>query len=250
MGKPLDYNVFAETYAETRSAAEWVLEPLLSEFNKLDQSSIIMEIGCGTGNYIIEISKKLPGNVFKGFDLSEEMLKIAESRNGRIEFRHGDADTEFPYPDNSCDAAFAVDVIHHIVHYDVFFKECRRILKPGRILMIATDLEGNIRRRSGTKYFPETLKVELDRYPGIEELKTESRNAGFGLISSELAEGYIDIDDEMISKIARKHSSSSRLISEEAFQKGLERVRQAKLRNEKWFSTYTVLTFKKDEYQT
>jgi ubiquinone/menaquinone biosynthesis C-methylase UbiE len=246
MGKPLDYNVFAKTYAETRSTVPWIVNPLLREIKKLKRPSSILEIGCGTGNYIIEICERLPCNIYKGFDLSEEMLKAAKSRTDKIEFKQGDADSEFPYSADSCEVAFAVDVIHHIVNYNVFFKECRRVLRPKGVLIIVTDSEDNIKRRSGIKYFPEKLDVELDRYPKIEELNSFAKNSGFDLISSELVESYSDIDDEMVSKIGRKHSSSSRLISEEAFQRGLERVRQAKLNGEKWFSNYTFLIYKRN----
>jgi len=245
MGRPLDYNGFAKTYAETRSAVPWVIKPLLREFEKLNQPTIIVEIGCGTANYIIEMCGRLPGNIYKGFDLSDEMLKAAKSRTDKIEFKQADADLGFPYPDESCNAAFAVDVIHHIAKYDVFFRECGRILKPNSILIIVTDSEENIRNRSGNKFFPEKLKVEMDRYPPIDELNSYAKDSGLDLVSEEQAEGYMDINDEMISKIEKKNSSSSRLISEEAFQRGLERVRQAKLSGEKWFSTYTILIYKK-----
>ena len=137
MGKPLDYNAFAQTYAETRTAVPWVFKPLLREIEKLHQSSVILEIGCGTGNYIIELSEKLTGNIYNGFDLSEDMLKAANSRTDKIEFKTGDADSKFPYPANFCELAFAVDVVHHIVNYYIFFKESKRVLKPNGLLIRA-----------------------------------------------------------------------------------------------------------------
>lgn len=248
MGKPLDYNGFAKTYAETRSAVPWVVNPLIREIQMLEPPASILEIGCGTGNYIIELSIKVPGNNYKGFDLSENMLNIARSRTKTVEFTHGNGDIKFPFDDDLFNAAFAVDVIHHIVNYDVFFSECNRMLKQNGIMIIVTDSEDNIRRRSGTKFFPEKLNVELDRYPKIEELNAYAHNNGLNRLSMELAEGYMELDDKHISKIERKHSSSSRLISEEAFQRGLKRVKQAKLRGEKWFSTYTILIYKKKAF--
>lgn len=244
MGKPLDYNGFAKTYAETRTTVSWVVNPLLREIKKLSQPAAILEIGCGTGNYIIELSERLQENIYKGFDLSENMLAEARKGKNSVEFKQGNGDETFPYPENVFEAAFAVDVIHHIINYEVFFSESRRILKPHGILIIVTDLEENIRKRSGNKFFPERLEVEMERYPKIEELNSFAENSNFKLISSELAENYSEIDDDFISKIERKHSSSLRLISEEAFQLGLERVRLAKINDEKWFSTYTILIYK------
>ena len=245
MGKPMDYNDFAKTYAETRSAFPHITEILVNEFRKLKSPFVIVEIGCGTGNYIIELSGSLPGNIYKGFDLSTEMLKIAKSRTDKIEFIQANADKKFPYPDSLADAAFLVDVIHHIVDYNIFFGECKRILKTKGILIIITDTENDFYKRSGTKFFPETLRVELERYPTLEELNKFAFTNSLIIRRTEHSEKASDIDDDLISKIEKKRSSSLRLISESAFLEGLNRIRNAKLKGEKWFSSYTILKYQK-----
>jgi len=53
----------------------------------------------------------------------------------------------------------------------------------------------------------------------------------------------MEIDDNFISKIERKFSSALRLIPEKAFEKGLERVKEAKQIGEKWASSYTILKY-------
>jgi ubiquinone/menaquinone biosynthesis C-methylase UbiE len=243
MGKHLDYNSFARTYSETRSCVPWALEILADEFANLNLSGEIIEVGCGTGNYSIALSETLPGIKFRGFDLSEEMLKIAKSRTNSVEFTHGNADSRFPYPDSSADAIFLVDVIHHIVNYGNFFAECRRILKANGTLIILTDTDDDFKRRSGIKFFPETLKVEKDRYPSIKELNRHADNERINFIGSKAAQGTMEIDDDFISKIERKFSSALRLIPEKAFQKGLERVKKARQNGEKWVSSYTILKY-------
>jgi ubiquinone/menaquinone biosynthesis C-methylase UbiE len=245
MGKAMDYNDFAKTYAETRFALPIISNFLVKEFEKLKPSSVIIEIGCGTANYLIELINNLPLNIYKGFDLSVEMLKIAKSRTDKAEFTFANADVTFPYSDNSADAVFLVDVIHHIVDYNNFFSECKRILKPKRLLIIVTDTHNDFYKRSGTKYFPETLKVELERYPSTEELNKYAFAHSLLLKRIKHAEKIYEIDDDLISKIEKKSSSSLRLIPEIAFQDGLNRVRKAKLRGEKWLSSYTILKYQK-----
>jgi ubiquinone/menaquinone biosynthesis C-methylase UbiE len=245
MGKAMDYNSFAAVYSETRYAYPGIAKILIDEFKTLTTPAHIIEIGCGTGNYIIELTKSLPGNIYMGFDLSEEMLKIAKSRTVNVEFQQANADIKFPYDDDSAHGAFLVDVIHHIEKYKVFFDECKRILKHSGILIIITDTEDDFYKRSGTKYFPETLRIELERYPTVYELDMHAENSVFKKIYSKHIEDRLEIDDSLVSAIARKRSSSLRLLPEEFFQAGLQRVREAKLRGEKWLSSYTILKYLK-----
>jgi SAM-dependent methyltransferase len=80
----------------------------------LPAKATVVEIGCGTGNYIVALADALPDYVYKGFDLSLGMLEVAQARSTRVVFAQGNADVHFPYPDGCCHLAFAVDVIHHI----------------------------------------------------------------------------------------------------------------------------------------
>lgn len=245
MGKAMDYNDYAKNYALYRSAYPWIIDPIASEIKLLPLGSTIVEVGCGTGNYIISISNKLQGYAYKGFDLSKEMLTVANSRSDAIEFSWGNADISFPYGDEVAECTFLVDVVQHITNYQVFFHECSRILKPYRNLIIVTDSEENMKKRSLTKYFPEILEIELKRYPKIKELESFAINNGFVPTGSELAEGFIEIDEDFIKRVTNKFSSAMRIMKDEDHKRGVERVVEAKIKGEKWFSSYTVLKYKK-----
>lgn len=245
MGRAMDYNNYAKKYSLYRSAYPWITDPIASEIKLLPMGSIVLEIGCGTGNYIISISNKLKAYAYKGFDLSVEMLTIASSRSNEVEFSQGNADISFPYGDEVAEFAFLVDVVQHITNYPVFFHECSRILKPYRNLIIVTDSEENMKKRSLTKYFPEILEIELKRYPKINELNRYAINNGLTPISSELAEGFIEIDEDFVERVKNKFSSAMRLMRDEDHKCGVERVIEAKSKGEKWFSSYTILKYKK-----
>ncbi len=245
MGQNLNYNKYAQKYAHTRWAVPWIAYPLISQARHLPPNAVIVEIGCGTGNYIIALSKYLPQFHYKAFDISEKMLDIARSTSNSIEFCIGDAESRFPYGDKEADLAFAVDVIHHIVSHDVFFQEAFRVLKPGGNLLIITDSEEDIQQRSLTRFFPDILKHELDRYPKIEVLHHNAISAGLAFHSSKKAEGYIDLDDDFISKLKDKCASALHIISEKAHEEGLNRVMTAQKMGEKWHSCYTILRYEK-----
>jgi ubiquinone/menaquinone biosynthesis C-methylase UbiE len=245
MGKPFDYNPIALNYSKTREAVPWVLEPLINHISRLSPNSKILEIGCGTGNYVIGLASSVTQYKYYGFDISVEMLKIAKTRSVVVNFVSGDAENVFPFEDEHFDFCFAVDIIHHIINIENFFNETSRCLSRKGKFILVTDLEENIHARSLSKFFPEILQVELDRYPSYDSIMYEAKQAGLNLKASQLAEGFRDINDDFIDKVKSKCSSSMRLIPDEAQKRGVERLLIAKIAGEKWFSSYTILIFEK-----
>ncbi len=246
MGKPIDYNGFATTYANTRWAVQWIREPLQNEIQKLIPFSNILEIGCGTGNYSCYLAGAFPNFNYYGFDLSEDMLSCAIGQKSIVKFSIGNAEKQFPYNSNYFAMEFMVDVIHHIQNIDCLFSECSRTLALNGKLVIVTDSEENISRRSLTNYFPETADIEKERYPSIDRLILQAKNAGISLISKTIVEGQIEITDDFFDKIMKKCSSSLRLITEEQFQNGLTRLKDAQQKKEKWISSYSILKYQKE----
>jgi ubiquinone/menaquinone biosynthesis C-methylase UbiE len=243
MGRPMDYSDFAKTYRASRFAVDWVLKPLTDNITGLPHGANILEPGCGTGNYIIALSELHPEYNYYGSDLSDKMLEQARLRNSNVKFTKGDCEKGFPYPTSQFDFVFCVDVIHHIVSLDNFFSESRRILKNGSCLSIVTDTEENMDKRSLTKYFPGTKKIEMDRYPAPEELHKSASENLFKLSGIELAEGEIDLSSGYLEKLEAKCSSAIRLLSEEEFKAGIENVHHAAAIGEKWFSSYSVIKY-------
>jgi len=72
--------------------------------------------------------------------------------------------------DNTYDLIYMVDVIHHIVEISEMFRSIKRVLKPKGRVYIFTDTHEHIKNRLTTKYFTETLAVELDRYQSTAQL--------------------------------------------------------------------------------
>ena len=245
MGQPMDYDQYAQTYATTRWAVPWITAVLARQVERLSSAARIVEIGCGTGNYIMTLSGIFPECIWKAFDLSREMLAIARTRSNCVEFVYGDADASFPYPAGHTDFVYLVDVIHHLRNFESFFSECARILKPSRFLAIVTDSEANIKSRSLTRFFPEILEIELARYPRIEDLKVAAERAGLVMQAQEPAEGDIALDDAFIAKLEQKCSSAMRLIPPEAHKAGIARVRAAQEGGEMWHSLNTCVTYRK-----
>ena len=73
-------------------------------------------------------------------------------------------------------------------------------------------------------YFPEIIEHELKRYPALTQLKAFAEEAGFEVIGEEIAETPFELTDT--DKYEKKAFSCLRLISEEAFAAGIERMKR------------------------
>jgi SAM-dependent methyltransferase len=95
------------------------------------------------------------------------MLAEALRRSTPVQFSHGRAE-KLDFPAESFDLLFSVDVVHHITDCAQAFREAWRVLRPGGRFCIVTDSEDIVRNRQPLSvYFPETIALELSRYPAI-----------------------------------------------------------------------------------
>jgi SAM-dependent methyltransferase len=219
---PLNYDTLATAYARNRSVHPGVLAGLV-ETGAVTDASHILEVGCGTGNYLIALHEAT-GCRGAGIDPSSEMLAVARSRTDALYFRQGRAEA-LPFTPPGFDLIFSVDVIHHVEERVAFFREAARLLRPGGRLCTVTDSAEDIRRRVPlSSHFPETVGVELTRYPAIETLQAEMAGVGFASIRTETTEQPYPLTN--IQGYQERAYSSLHLIPDDAFQRGIARMEQ------------------------
>ena len=219
---PVDYDKLASDYAQYRQVHPEVLKHIISADN-LGRDSKVLEVGCGTGNYILALGR-LVGCQCWGIDPSKGMLAEAGSRSGGVHFQVDRAE-DMGFPPDFFDLVFSVDVIHHVEDRPAYFQEAYRVLADGGNVCTVTDSEWIIRQRQPlADYFPETIESELDRYPGISELRGLMEQAGFDGVSKELVEFPYQLKD--IRAYRDKTYSALHIISEDAFQRGIDRMQR------------------------
>ena len=93
-----------------------------------------LELGCGTGFFLLNL---MQGGVAKSgsvTDLSPGMVKVAlrnaENLGLDVDGRVADAET-IPYEDNTFDLVVGHAVLHHIPDVEQSLREVLRVLKPG-----------------------------------------------------------------------------------------------------------------------
>lgn len=216
----IEYDRIAAEYARHRQVHPEVFRHLCAAAMSAGR---VLEVGCGTGNYIVAL-ESLAGCACWGIDPSAEMLSQARARSSTVRFQAGRAEA-LDFPAASFDLVFSVDVIHHVARRDAYLQEAYRVLGAGGHICTVTDSEWIIRHRQPmAAYFPETIEVELARYPRIAELRSTMGQAGFDEISEHTVEWCWALAD--VQAYRDRAFSALHLIPEEAFQRGMRRLEQ------------------------
>jgi ubiquinone/menaquinone biosynthesis C-methylase UbiE len=232
----LNYDELAEHYARHRAVHPEVLRALLSG-GGLAPSSQVLEVGCGTANYAAALHRDAQC-VCHGVDPSQAMLARGEGRGVRLSAGRAEA---LEFASESFDLVFSVDVIHHVSDRPSYHREAHRVLAAGGRLCTVTDSEEIIRtRRPLSTYFPETVSIELARYPGTGDLRGAMAAAGFGAISEEIVEFRGETRD--LAPYRDRAYSCLHLIGDEAFTRGLRRMEEdLRAGPIAWVSRYVML---------
>ncbi len=102
------------------------------------QGKNILSIACGTGTLEINLARLNSNAKIVGFDLSQEMLRIAQEKIGdlkNIQFSEGNVEN-LPFPDQSFDKIVCVHAFHHFSDSEKALKEMQRVLVANGTLLI------------------------------------------------------------------------------------------------------------------
>jgi SAM-dependent methyltransferase len=95
----------------------------------------VLEAGCGEG-YGADLIAGMARRVI-GLDYDESAVAHVRARYPRVEMRHGNL-AALPLDDCVVDVVVNFQVIEHLWDQGQFVVECRRVLRPGGVLLIST----------------------------------------------------------------------------------------------------------------
>jgi SAM-dependent methyltransferase len=216
----LEFDDRVEEYARHRRVHLEVLQQLLAS-GFFDPGTRVLDVGCGTGNYAAALTEATSCRL-SGVDPSRRMLERARDAAPWESLAQGSAES-LPFGDDAFDVVMSTDVIHHIADRDAYFQEAARVLRPGGHLITVTDSHDTIpRRRPLSSHFPETVNVELQRYPPVPRLLAEMARVGF--VKRRVVEVSHDYLLDDIQAYRDRAFSSLLLIEGEAFRRGIGRL--------------------------
>lgn len=109
-------------------------QELISQAN-MQPDHHILDIGCGTGTFVVLLKRQYPGVHVIGLDPDEKALRRAEKKISRaavsVQLDRGFAD-QLPYEPQSFDRVFSSFMFHHLEEREKkkTLNEVRRVLKP------------------------------------------------------------------------------------------------------------------------
>jgi len=222
-GRPepnLDFDTRAVDYARHRKTHPGVVHAL-ADSGLFHPQMRALDVGCGTGNYAAALTQGINCRI-SGVDPSARMLELAREAAPWDSLVQGTAES-LPFADHVFDVVMSTDVIHHIKDRDAYYREAARVLRPGGHIVTVTDSHEDIpRRRPLSSYFPETIEIELRRYPPVPQLMTEMAQAGFS--ESRLAHVDFAYDLEELQPYRDRAFSSLLFVDDEAFRQGISRM--------------------------
>lgn len=214
------YKSIAPEYVRHRRVHPEVLRRLISK-GELGPASSVVDVGCGTGNYLLALSE-IVGCDCWGIEPSVAMLAEAQRRLIKAHLFHASAE-RMGLPTGQFDFVFAVDVVHHLTDRPRSIRECFRILRPGGKLCLVTESAEMIRHREPhATYFPDAVEIELARYPSVVALRSELNAEGFVKLQELEVEHHAELTD--IEPYRTKVHSSLQMILNSAFDVGIKRL--------------------------
>lgn len=100
---------------------EGLLEPLaksLIKYYNLKNTSKVLDVGCGKGFLLYEISKILPDINFSGFDISKYAVENSKKEIKDNLFVHN-AENKYPFKEKEFDLVISINTLHNLQIYNL-----------------------------------------------------------------------------------------------------------------------------------
>lgn len=112
-----------------------VAEAMIKHYD-LKSGDKILDIGCGKGFLLYELSRLNPEFQLFGLDISEYAIKNSKPEI-RDKLQHGHA-SDLPYDDNHFDFTFSINTLHNLHCYDLLsaLKEIQRVGKSKKYICV------------------------------------------------------------------------------------------------------------------
>ncbi|MEI0496111.1 methyltransferase domain-containing protein [Brachyspira intermedia] len=162
----------------------------VSEYLKNIDYNKLLDIGAGTG-YLINMLKDKEMAEFYGLDLSEEMIKIAKSKNiENAQFILGSAN-KLPFDDDAFDIVTCIQSFHHYPYPNEAMREAYRVLKKGGLYILSDTGVGGIAAWIDNHILFKIMKsgdCHTENKEGISKLMIKN---GFKVIDKKQIKGFI-----------------------------------------------------------
>jgi len=229
----IDYSEASGTYDNTRHFDDSVIAIMARRdafaargAGAEAQRPRVLDFGCGTGNYLAELSRRFDCELF-GLEFSDAMREIASSKCPLCRIEKGDH-SNLPFDRGFFDFVFMTDVVHHVPDLDLLFETLHSRLAPGGFVCVVTESWKQIEARWYNEYFPSLAGKEKSRYPDLPEIERRAAMAGFRCAGTEIKAnpGPHVVDDDFLRMVGEKNYSMFKLLGEAEYESGYAAMRR------------------------
>lgn len=247
-----DYSKIANRYDANPMRHRIEAEPEIRRLLDASEGVVqILDLACGTGNYIVEQRKTYPTDriLWHGIDLSDAMLDKARRKLPGVDFSNGNAEA-LPFDGDYFDLVVCRSAFHHFENKRTALNEVARILRPGGILIMRDICPEHMSRSWVYHYFPETKHIDAGRcwdaytiFDALSELELAVRIDITHTIKSFRYE-------ELIAEAKNRDMSQLNMIGETAYQDGLSRLQQDRLSRPTFSGDFAALIARAEKIGT
>lgn len=199
------WDIYAWSYDSGVTHIKIYRDLLKSVINKLktDKNDIILDLGCGTGNFEVMMEEKgLPYRKIIAVDFSEAMLKRARKKvtSKKVYFKKYDINKGIPLEDESVDKVIMIHTLYALKKPTYILKEINRVTKKGGILIIANPFD-----EEGGKKIKEAAFSDISFFKSVQMYLTKFPIIGINMLISKISKSgkYHFIGEKDMSKLLK-----------------------------------------------
>jgi ubiquinone/menaquinone biosynthesis C-methylase UbiE len=222
-----DYQIIAKTYDNNKDRHIIPKDEIIENFKS---SKIrILDLGCGTGNYLQKQQEFYPELKIEwfGVDLSPDMLEIAKSKTNNVRYINLNAES-MSFESNYFDYIVCNFAFHQFEKKQLILDLILKYLKRNGIFKYRNICPEIMEGWWVYKYCPETLYEDLNRFWKKDLFVYELEKRNFKtLVNIQYNEDYRDIDT-VLTDYKRRDNSQLSIIEDRYYKKGLQYLEMQK----------------------
>jgi ubiquinone/menaquinone biosynthesis C-methylase UbiE len=153
---------------------------LMIEMSVVSDGDKVLDVGCGNGSLIFEISSKAKIKAY-GVDISPNMIKVCRQRFKNIAFEVSSGE-KLPFDDSFFNALTICCVLHHLNNPQRFFEEAHRVLVGGGTLIVGEPCFPFIIRKITDWIVSPLIKAGDNKLFSHKRLKSLFTDNGFDIV--------------------------------------------------------------------
>lgn len=144
-------------YGGMRYDGRWrAVADLLRDHYGLKAGDRVLDVGCGKGFLLYDLTQSVPGLEVRGLDISEYAIEHAkEEVKPFLQVGHANA---LPYEDRSFDLVISINTLHNLHNYDLD-RALREIERVGREKYIVVESYRNEEEKANLLYWQLTCEA-------------------------------------------------------------------------------------------